>query len=72
MILNIQEYGSLKKKLGIKNYALQKLVYALSSLPNPPQRTVKKIEKLMYNLLWDGNGKKIKEINTLMTTKLGD
>ena len=44
----------------IKNYALPKLVYVLSSLPNPPQETVKRIEKMMYNFLWDGKPEKIK------------
>ena len=44
----------------IKNYALPKLVYVLSSLTNPPQKTVKRIEKMMYNFLWDGKPEKIK------------
>ena len=44
----------------IKNYALPKLIYVLSSLPNPPQQTIKRIEKLMYNFLWDGKPEKIK------------
>ena len=29
----------------VKNYALPKLIYAVSSLPNPPIETVKRIEK---------------------------
>ena len=42
----------------IKNYALPKLIYALSFLPNPPTQTVKRIEKLMYNFIWDGKPEK--------------
>ena len=44
----------------IKNYALPKLIYALSSLLNPPPQTVKRIEKLMYEFIWDGKPEKIK------------
>ena len=44
----------------IKNHALPKLIYALSSLPNPSPQTVKRIEKLMYEFIWDGKPKKIK------------
>ena len=42
----------------IKNFALPKLIYALSSLPNPPTQTVKRIEKLMYDFIWDGKPEK--------------
>ena len=45
----------------IKNFALPKLIYALSSLPNPPTQTVKRIEKLMYDFIWDGKPEKLKE-----------
>ena len=44
----------------IKNYALPKLMYALSSLPNPATQTVKRIEMLMYDFIWDGKPEKIK------------
>ena len=44
----------------IKKYALPKLIYALSSLPNPPPQAVKRIEKLMYKFIWDGKPEKIK------------
>ena len=44
----------------IKDYALPKLIYALSSLPNPPTQTVKRIEKLMYQLIRDGKPEKNK------------
>ena len=43
-----------------KNYALPKLIYALSSLPNPLPQTVKRIEILMYEFIWDGKPEKIK------------
>ena len=37
-----------------------KLIYALSSLPNPPTQTVKRIEQLMYDFIWDGKPENIK------------
>ena len=43
----------------IKSYALPKLVYPLTSLPNPPKETIKHIEKLMYDFVWDGKPDKI-------------
>ena len=44
----------------IKSYALPKLKYPLTSLPNPPKETIKRIEKMMYNFIWDGKPDKIK------------
>ena len=45
----------------IKNYALPKLIYALSSLPNPSDEIIKRIEKkIMFNFIWDGKPEKIK------------
>ena len=46
----------------IKNYALPKLIYALSALPITPIETVKRIKKLMYEFIWDGKPEKIREI----------
>ena len=49
----------------IISYALPKLIYPLTSLPNPPQETFKRIEKLIYYFIWDGKPDKIKrEIST--------
>ena len=48
----------------IKNYALSKLIYALSSLPNPLTQTVEIIEKLMYDFIWDGKLEKLKEMHS--------
>ena len=42
------------KTIVIKNYALPKLIDSLSSLPNSPPQRVKRIEKLMYEFIWDG------------------
>ena len=55
----------------IKNYALPKLMYALSSLPNPPPQTVKRIEKLMYEFIWDGKPEKLREIYSRWGMKAG-
>ena len=50
----------------IKNYALQKLVYVLSSLPDPNIQTIKRIETIMYDLIWDSKPAKIeREILTM-------
>ena len=42
----------------IKDYALPKLIYVLTSLPNPSKQTIKRIEKLMYEFIWDGKPEK--------------
>ena len=42
----------------IKNYALPKLMYVLTSLQNPSKQTIKRIEKLMYEFIWDGKPEK--------------
>ena len=44
----------------IKNYALPKLVYVLSSLPDPTKTTIKKIETIMYDFIWDSKPAKTK------------
>ena len=44
----------------IKNYALPKLVYVLSSLPDPTKTTIKKIETIMYDFIWDSKPARIK------------
>ena len=43
----------------VKNKVLPKLIYALLSLPNPHIETVKRIEKRMYEIIWDGNPEKL-------------
>ena len=44
----------------IKNYALSKLVYVLSSLTDPTKTTIKQIETITYDLIWDSKPAKIK------------
>ena len=44
----------------IINYVLPKQIYALLYLPNPPTQTFKRIEKLMYDFIWDGKPENIK------------
>ena len=44
----------------IKNYALPKLVNVLSSLPYLNKQTIKRIETIMYDFLWDSKPAKIK------------
>ena len=38
----------------LKSFALPKLVYPLSVLPNPPEEKIKYIINKMYQFLWDG------------------
>ena len=44
----------------IKNYAIPKLVYVLSSLPDPSKTTIKQIETIMYDFIWDSMPAKTK------------
>ena len=44
----------------IKNFALPKLIYPLTSLQNPTKEMIKRIEKFMYDVLWDSKPDKIK------------
>ena len=50
----------------IKNYALPKLVYVISSLPDPTKNTIKQIKTIMYNFKWDS--KPAKMIRDVLTT----
>ena len=49
----------------IKTFALPKLIFALSALPNPSSVTINHIEKIMYAFIWDNKPEKIKQ-NTLI------
>ena len=44
----------------IKNFALPKLIYPFTSLSNPPSDIVQRLEKIMFNFIWDGKPDKIK------------
>ncbi|MCG7875526.1 MAG: reverse transcriptase domain-containing protein [Candidatus Thiodiazotropha endolucinida] len=44
----------------VKNFALPKLIYVLSSTPNPSKESINRIDKIMYNFIWDGKPEKIK------------
>ena len=55
----------------IKINALPKLIYALSSLPNPTTQTVKIIEKLMYDFIWDGRPEKVKRDILIIGYEIG-
>ena len=55
----------------IKNYGLSKLVYALSSLTDPTNTTIKQIETIMYDLIWDSKPAKIKRDVLTMDFEMG-
>ena len=44
----------------IKTFAIPKLIYALSCLPNPQPSVIKHLETLMYSFLWNGKPEKVK------------
>ena len=44
----------------VENFALPNLIFAFSSLPNPPKSKLDQIEKIMYSLIWDNKPDKIK------------
>ena len=44
----------------IKNYVLPKLVYVLSSLPDPTETTIKQLKTIMKDFIWDSKPAKIK------------
>ena len=56
----------MSKVVVIKSYAIRKLIYPLTSLQNPSKETIQRIEKLMYDFIWDGNPDKIKRV--ILTT----
>ena len=55
----------------IKTFALPKLIYALSSLPNPPRTMINYIEKQMYSFLWNGKPDKVKRSSLIQTYDKG-
>ena len=44
----------------IKTFIYSKINHLLSSLPNPPERILNKIEKLCFQFLWDNKPEKVK------------
>ena len=55
----------------VKNFALPKLIFALSSLLNPPKSTIDRIEKIMYSFIWDGKQDKIKRSTLIQNYEKG-
>ena len=48
-----------------------KLIYALSSLPNPPMSTIDRIEKIIYSFIWDSKPDKIKRSTLIQNYETG-
>ena len=44
----------------VKHFALPNLIFALSSLPNPPKSKLDQIKKIMYSFIWDNKPDKIR------------
>ena len=55
----------------VKKFALPKLIFALSSLPNPPKSTIDRIEKIMYSFIWDSKPDKIKRSTLIQNYEKG-
>ena len=55
----------------IKSMHFQKLVYVLSSLPDLTKQTIKRIETIGYDFLWDSKPAKIKRETLTMDYEKG-
>ena len=55
----------------VKKFALPKLFFALSSLPNPPKSTIDRIKKIMYSFIWDSKPDKIKRSTLIQNYEKG-
>ena len=55
----------------VKKFALPKLIFALSSLPNPLKSTIDRIEKIMYSFIWDSKPDKIKRSTLIQNYEKG-
>ena len=49
-----------RKKHRVKTFALPKLIYTLTVLPNPPNDIIKDIQSEIFNFIWDGKPDKIR------------
>ena len=44
----------------IKTFAIGKITHLLATLPDPSENTLKKLNKLLFQFLWDNKPEKIK------------
>ena len=55
------------KNTVLKTFALPKLIYVLTVLPNPPNDVINDIKSAIFNFIWDGKPDKIKRTPTNTT-----
>ena len=55
----------------VKSLALPKLVHLFSSLPNPPEDILKRIESACFKFIWDGKPEKVKRSTMYNTHEKG-
>ena len=65
------ELSLLRKITVIKTFALPKIIYTLSSLPNPPRTVINYIEKQKYSFLRNGKPEKVKRSSLIQTYDTG-
>ena len=55
----------------MKSLALAKFIHFLLALPNPPDNSLKSIEKIFYEFLWNGSPDRIKRSIIVKNLKAG-
>ncbi|KAH3718266.1 hypothetical protein DPMN_061068 [Dreissena polymorpha] len=59
------------KNTVLKTFALPKLIYVLTVLPNPPNDVMNDIKSAIFNFIWDGKPDKIKRTQLIQSVENG-
>ena len=59
------------KNTVLKTFALPKLIYTLTVLPNPPNDIIEDIKSEIFNFIWDGKPDKIKRTQLIQSVENG-
>ncbi|KAH3701739.1 hypothetical protein DPMN_076733 [Dreissena polymorpha] len=59
------------KNTVLKTFALPKLIYVLTVLPNPPNDVINDIKSAIFNFIWDGKPDKIKRTQLIQSVENG-
>ena len=55
----------------MKTFALPKLIYVLTVLPNQPNDVINDIKSAIFNFIWDGKPDKIKRTKLIQSVENG-
>ncbi|KAH3892518.1 hypothetical protein DPMN_016636 [Dreissena polymorpha] len=55
----------------LNTFALPKLIYVLTVLPNPPNDVINDIKSAIFNFIWDGKPDKIKRTQLIQSVENG-